>query len=329
MQLSYAQNLEDYTLDRVFHDVTHGTYVDVGGGHPVADNVTFYFYLKGWRGLIVEPQEDLAKLYAHIRPRDHAVSSLAGRTDGEIDFHIVDGLHGLSSANRVNAESAAQYGAQYKTVKRHVRRLSQLIDDAKLAGVDVLKIDVEGAEADVLAGLDLTRHQPRVVLVEAVNPHTNGDEWKAWEPVLTNAGYTFAYFDNLNRYYVAPGNNDLLTRFPKSPTPWEAAAHLWDSGRVADRTDHPDRALFDLLVKGFCAELPNLDPALVARLITRGLQSEKAGTAPPLAHRMIGTAEMPRHPTKAQTVQDLLNSDDVRAALGRIACMYDGGHLME
>lgn len=329
MQLSYAQNLEDYTLNLVFPDVASGTYVDVGGGHPVADNVTFYFYLKGWQGLVVEPQDDLAKLYANIRPRDYTVSTLAGRTDGEIDFHIVDGLHGLSSANRVNAESAAQYGAKFKTVKRPVRRLSRLIDDAGLTTVDVLKIDVEGAEADVLAGLDLARHKPRVVLVEAVNPHTSGDEWKVWEPVLTMAGYTFAFFDNLNRYYVAPGCKDLLARFPKAPIPWETTAHLWDCGRVAERADHPDRALFDLLVKGLCAELPKLDPKLLSHLIERGLQTEKVGTAPPLAPRLIGAAELPRPPADAHSIEDLLDSDDVRAALGRIACMYDGGHLME
>ena len=79
MQLSYAQNLEDYHLDLVFGDQQTGTYVDVGGGHPVADNVSFWFYLKGWRGLIVEPQEALASIYANVRPRDHTVS-LPGRT---------------------------------------------------------------------------------------------------------------------------------------------------------------------------------------------------------------------------------------------------------
>ena len=99
MHLSYAQNLEDVVLDRVFAGVDDGIYVDVGGGHPVADNVSFYFYLKGWRGLVVEPQANLASAYAAIRPRDSVVAHLAGRTDGEIDFHVVDGLHGLSSAN--------------------------------------------------------------------------------------------------------------------------------------------------------------------------------------------------------------------------------------
>ena len=43
MHLSYAQNLEDYHLDLIFRDVAAGTYVDVGGGHPVADNVSDRF----------------------------------------------------------------------------------------------------------------------------------------------------------------------------------------------------------------------------------------------------------------------------------------------
>jgi hypothetical protein len=43
---------------------------------------------------------------------------------------------------------------------------------------------------------------------------------------------------------------------------------------------------------------------------------------------LIGRAELPRPPTEARTVEALLATDDVRAALGRIACMYDGGHLL-
>jgi hypothetical protein len=39
MKLSYAQRLEDYHLELVFADVRDGFYIDVGGGHPVADNV--------------------------------------------------------------------------------------------------------------------------------------------------------------------------------------------------------------------------------------------------------------------------------------------------
>jgi FkbM family methyltransferase len=335
MKLSYAQNLEDYHLDLVFADVPAGTYVDVGGGHPVADNVSFYAYLKGWRGLVVEPQDDLARLYAGIRPRDHVVSNLAGRTSGTIDFHVVAGMHGLSSAIAANAESARRYGAETRTVSKRVEPLSVLIDQAAISTIDFLKIDVEGAEPDVLAGLDLTRHRPRVILVEAVNPNNLAADVSAWEPGLLDAGYTFAFFDNLNRFYVAREHAGLVARFPAAPAPWTTVDHLWDCGRAHTRTDHPDRALTDVLVAGLLAELPHLaatQPALLQGLIERGRITAGGPKSSPVAlATLLGTAEHPRPAshTEAATTERLLASDQFRAALGRIACMYDGGHLLE
>lgn len=335
MQLSYAQNLEDYTLDLVFADVAAGTYVDVGGGHPVADNVSMYFYLKGWRGLVVEPQEKLARAYAGIRPRDIVVSSLAGREAGTIDFHVVEGMHGLSSAVAANAESARTYGAKTITIEKEVERLSTLIDRAGLNTIDFLKIDVEGAEPDVLAGLDLKRHRPRVILVEAVNPNNPDADVAAWEPSLLAANYTFAFFDNLNRYYVAAECAELKQRFPAAPAPWDRVAHLWDCGRAADRADHPDRKLAELLIAGLMADLPRLvaeEPRRLGDLVARGLEAPrlKADPKPALAE-LVGTCEQPRplDAASAQTLEKMLQSDQVRAALGRIACMYDGGHLLE
>jgi hypothetical protein len=48
MELSYSQNLEDYHLSLAFAGLTTGTYIDVGAGHPIADNVSFWFYERGW-----------------------------------------------------------------------------------------------------------------------------------------------------------------------------------------------------------------------------------------------------------------------------------------
>ena len=43
MELSYAQNLEDYHLSLPSRGETTGTKIDVGAGHPIADNVSFWF----------------------------------------------------------------------------------------------------------------------------------------------------------------------------------------------------------------------------------------------------------------------------------------------
>src|SRR5258707_9102190 len=83
MDLSYTQNLEDYHLSLAFAGQKTGRYIDIGAGHPIADNVSFWFYERGWQGIAVEPQADLAGLYARLRPRDIVVQSLVGRACGE------------------------------------------------------------------------------------------------------------------------------------------------------------------------------------------------------------------------------------------------------
>src|SRR5690348_5362905 len=120
MELSYSQNLEDYHLSLAFAGQSTGTYVDVGAGHPIADNVSFWFYERGWQGVVVEPQFEMAALYERLRPRDIVVRSLVGRECGEIDFHVVDRLHGLSTTREEIAQKARAFGVHYRTLRTPV-----------------------------------------------------------------------------------------------------------------------------------------------------------------------------------------------------------------
>jgi FkbM family methyltransferase len=294
----------------------------------VADNVSFWFYLKGWRGLVVEPQQGLADIYAGVRPRDHTVSCLAGRATGEAEFHVVERMHGFSTTVRENAASASGMGAAVTTIRKPVRTLSELCAEAGLTKIDFLKIDVEGAEAEVIAGLDFTRWRPRVVVVEAIAPGSMAEAWDAWEPALLAAGYRFAFFDRLNRFYVANEEPALAKRFPSEPAPWDRVQHLWDFGRAPERTDHPDHALAKALQAGFFALLPSLPPELLLRIVTRGLEATGAND-PQLADLVAGKCEFPRERSKFSDPASLLATEEVRAAIGRIACTYDGGHIMD
>ena len=60
--VSYAQRFEDFYLMRCFAGDSDGFYIDIGSGHPVYDNTSFAFYLKGWHGITVEPNPWLARL---------------------------------------------------------------------------------------------------------------------------------------------------------------------------------------------------------------------------------------------------------------------------
>src|SRR5215475_499613 len=81
--VSYAQRFEDLYLMRCFAGGSDGFYIDIGSGHPVYDNTSFAFYLKGWHGITVEPNPRLARLTRAVRPRDRHVEALVGAAVGE------------------------------------------------------------------------------------------------------------------------------------------------------------------------------------------------------------------------------------------------------
>lgn len=327
MKISYAQRLEDYHLECVFADQAKGFYIDVGGGHPVADNVSFHFYLRGWRGLVVEPQRALARAYAAIRPRDIVVDHPVGDRDGEVVFHRVDRLHGFSTIVEENAKGAREFGVGYRSETQPIRRLSGLIEEREIEAIDFLKIDVEGAEGLVLAGLDLARHRPRVMCIEAVQPGSMADASAGWEPGLLAQGYRLAFQDDLNRFYVAEEAAGLAGRFPVVPAPWHVVTHLYEFGRAGENETHPDRELAQRLVAGLFASLPDLPPAFLRSLLEKSAGPEGMERGPELRNLLRGKADFPRKGLQAVPEDPLPLDDAARAALGRIGAGYDGGMI--
>jgi FkbM family methyltransferase len=307
MDLSYTQNMEDTHLWIALGEGQHGTYVDIGAGHPIADNVSFFFYERGWSGIAVEPQRNLLDLYARLRPRDAAVAALIGTQSGEADFHVFEAFHGLSTTNMEHAEAATALGAGYRTVKLPMITLAELCRTHRLPGIDFLKVDVEGAEADVLKSGDWKTFRPKVVVVEAIAPGSNEPSWENWEPFLLSQGYRFMLFDTLNRFYVAEEAKDVAARFPRERAPWDSVRHMYEIGRAPENARHPEHALARILGKGFWAALPYLDRKLLTDILERG--------------------RTPANSAAVDAALQALETEHFRARLGRIACGYDGGQI--
>jgi FkbM family methyltransferase len=210
--ISYAQNAEDVILARVFQGQATGRYVDIGAGHPAEDSVTKHFYDLGWRGVNVEPMPSLAAELSRARPDDVNLVVGVGAKPGEANLHVIDGQWGRSTLDDGLAKSYRDDNDwQLRDVKIEVITLAELLD--KYPGdVDFLKIDVEGAEQDVIEGADWTRHRPRVVVVEATEPGAPVPSHEAWEPILLDAGYRCGLFDGLNRFYALAEDTEALTR---------------------------------------------------------------------------------------------------------------------
>ena len=123
--ISYAQRYEDMHLLRAFGEQASGFYIDIGAGHPVYDNVSFAFYLRGWSGVTVEPNPWLAQLSEAVRPRDTRVQSLVGEKSGEATYYLVEDFHGLSTTIAGHAHAAqSEFGKPPQAMARAASSLS-------------------------------------------------------------------------------------------------------------------------------------------------------------------------------------------------------------
>jgi len=210
--LSYAQNGEDVILWRALRGVERGRYVDVGANHPRDDSVTKAFYDRGWSGLQVEPVAHFAALLREARPRDIiAEVAVSDTEDGEVVLHEFAGT-GLSTLREEYVPGSVDRGFAVQERSVPTRSLQGLVEE-HLTGepVHFCKIDVEGAEAEVLASVDLTAWRPWVLVVEATRPNSTQPTFTEWEGPVLAAGYRFCLFDGVSRYYVSEEHAEELT----------------------------------------------------------------------------------------------------------------------
>ena len=201
--VSYAQNAEDVILNRVFAGQQAGFYIDVGAWDPDIDSVTKHFYLNGWRGINIEPTDLYYARLAEKRPADINLKVAVGPKVGKAQFvqHGDSGLSGLVETTERLASFNAISDFSIRQIEVDVMPLSEITSRYAAPDVDFLKIDVEGGERGVIESAEWRAFRPRVVVVESLKPITNEPAWFDWEGLLFDAGYCFALFDGLNRYY--------------------------------------------------------------------------------------------------------------------------------
>jgi FkbM family methyltransferase len=336
--LSYAQRYEDLHLLRAFGAQPGGFYIDVGAGHPVYDNVSFAFYLRGWNGITVEPNPWLAQLSEVVRPRDHRVQSLVGSQPGEATYYLVEHFHGLSTTVADNAKAAQQdTGKAAKAMQVPVKTLASLCEQYAPREIDWLKIDVEGAEGEVLSGNDWKRFRPKVITLEALAPITMEPAWDGWEPILTANGYAFAFFDTLNRYYVANehggADGELGRRLKAAPESFAGIIKISDFKPALEDASHPDHRLALLLQGTDMVRLPLLPADAILRHLTvglAGLDRPAAAADAALVHERLfgpgptpaGGPQLPAGATVLDLYRHLIGTEQFKAASGRISASY-------
>ena len=210
----YGQFYEDYILAHVFAAQTRGFYIDVGANDPNNANTTRYFYERGWNGINIEPNALEFRKIVGSRPRDINWNVGIADREGTMTFYQVKASQsGLSTFDRNEVERLKRGGFEFTELPVQVTTLDALLAKSVVPEISFVSIDVEGFEKQVIESIDLVRHRPLVLCVEATKPLSPVAAYGAWEPLVLKAGYLFAMSDGLNRYYVRKDRLDLLSRF--------------------------------------------------------------------------------------------------------------------
>lgn len=172
-----SQHGEDHLLLAAFEGEPPGFYIDVGAFDGVHLSNTWVFEQLGWQGYCIEPSPRIFRLLAENRPGARCIEAAAAAGPGELELLIdptmlLSSVTGDESAVREAFDVAARARELEDDdfVRATVRTIS--LDDllrqhAPPPRIDLVSIDVEGAEMQVLDGFDLDYHRPRVLVLEA------------------------------------------------------------------------------------------------------------------------------------------------------------------
>jgi FkbM family methyltransferase len=165
------EQIEKAEVRAYFKEKRDGVCIEVGANDPVAPTSQSLHLeqLLDWSCLLVEPIPDLAAKARELRPRATVCECACTRPDriGEVDLFIPvvpsGDVPGHASLER-NPDDF--HYDEHRTIRVRADTLTHLLEDHGVERIDLLSLDVEGAELEVLQGLDFERWMPELILME-------------------------------------------------------------------------------------------------------------------------------------------------------------------
>jgi FkbM family methyltransferase len=189
----FPAELEQRLIQEFFDGTPSPFFVDVGAADPQIGSQSWHLERIGWSGLLVEPRPDMAEKLRRERraPVFEVVCSSPANAGRVMSLHLRGGYSSLS-------ENLVIAGLQPQgLVKVQVRTLDDLLAETKAPRpLDLVSIDVEGHEIEVLAGFDLDKWKPRLILIE---DHVLD---LRLHRLLQQRGYKWVRRTGLNAWYV-------------------------------------------------------------------------------------------------------------------------------
>jgi FkbM family methyltransferase len=167
--ISFSKSGDDIQLLKLIKKSNPGVYVDIGCWHPINASNTYFFYLRGWKGICIDPNPELKELYKNFRPRDIFVNCAIGSREEELKYYMLNDIY--SSMNTLNYDFIKDQnldGQIKKIINIPLFSLKEVLDKSIHEGdrLDFFDIDTEGFDLDVLKSNDWKKYRPKIILTE-------------------------------------------------------------------------------------------------------------------------------------------------------------------
>lgn len=265
----FSQNGEDFLLSQYFKEAS-GFFVEIGCIDGRRFSNTYFFELRGWKGLCVEAHQDYIGLLKANRPNSTVVHCAVGEADEDQAVFYANARGTLSSLDPTTEErwrrDYAEYFSGFQQQRVPKRTLTTIFTEAGVSNIDILSLDIEGYEVEALSGLDFKKFSPAVLVVES----DSDEHRKKISALVTPHGYRLAlefcaslYFSRLPDFKEAVNG-----KFFPDVTLTQTQHPLDKNGDVRrtisiDTRPQPDRAAtFPARIKAYCRNLvrPRLQP---------------------------------------------------------------------
>lgn len=202
-KIIYSQTGEDIIIGLLLKDIKNGFYLDVGCHHPYKISNTFQLYLKGWRGIVIDANENLIRKFQSKRKNDIAIVAAISDEEKIVSFYEFK----ESEVNTINEQMLEEWKTKfnYKSKKEiKTQTLTNILDNnlPKNQKIDLLTVDVEGQDFNVLKSLDFKKYRPKLIVIEIHHfDLTNISQNEIYNFLIEN-DYKLVSFATMNGYFI-------------------------------------------------------------------------------------------------------------------------------
>jgi FkbM family methyltransferase len=202
LKLSFSQCGEDLIVAHLMQalQISQPSYLDIGAHHPSRLNNTYLFYLKGSRGVCIEPDPELFAKLKSRRKRDVCLNIGIGFDEKKnADFYIMSS-NSLSTFSREEAERYQSYGQQrvLKVINTQLASINTVLRQYFKTAPHFVSLDTEGLDFQILKSFDFSQYRPSVFCVETLTYTEDKTEQKV--TAIADYMHQHSYFPIADTY---------------------------------------------------------------------------------------------------------------------------------